>query len=234
MGNTKITPIIHLMGPEGSGKTTLCRLLLEAFTDKTVLAVDTSPDDFLSLSCGIHSPMTVATLLQQIHSTPMTHEALDWALQDLPITVASESDAEILPWGAMPESLSDVQQDLLSYGLPRLFQTYDIVIWEGNFGIIEPLLKGSSVQPLIVITPEDENYCQSLSIESGMVLLSKAQAIDLLPATAAFQVYKGNWKFVGKLPPLSPSEKRIKELPHYFQDCFHKLDLPFELGPRGL
>src|SRR5271156_3328952 len=111
MGNTKITPIIHLMGPSGSGKTTLCRLLLEAFTDKTVLAIDTSPDDFLSLSCGIHSPMTVAALLQQIHSTPMTHEALDWALQDLPIPVASASETEILTWGPMPESLFERQQD---------------------------------------------------------------------------------------------------------------------------
>jgi hypothetical protein len=222
-------PIIHIIGPQGSGKTTLCRQFLDSFPDKSVLAVDASDDDYLALSYGIHSPVTVQHLLQQVAASPMTREAMDWTLQDLPEAVPSESESEILTWGHLNTPLSELQRELLTYGLPRLFKTYDVILWDGPMGVAGPILSFADIKELIVITPDDEEYCQTLHVEDAMVVLSKAQAIDILPPTAAYQIQRGNWKFIGKLPPLNPPEKRIKELPQYFQDCFHKLDLPFEL-----
>lgn len=234
MGTVKKTPVIQLIGPPGSGKTTLCRLFLDAFKDKSVLAVDASEDGYLTLSYGVPSSVTMGVLLQQIEISPLSHEAMDWALQDLPVAVPTESEAEILQWGVHADGkiLSDTQKELLVYGLPRLFDTYDLVIWDGPLGVAESALKNTELKPLIVITPENEAYCQTVNQSNAMVLLSKAQAVDILPPTAASQVQRGNWRFLGKLPPVSPPEKRIKELPQYVQDCFHRLDLPFELRPR--
>jgi hypothetical protein len=232
MGDTSSTPIIHVVGPPGSGKTTLCRMFLDAFAGKSVLTVDASKDLFLTLSYGIQSPMTVGGLVSQLNTLPLNREAMDWALQDLPVGIPTESEAEILAWGDVPRELTPVARELLEYGLPRLFKNYDIVLWEGPLNPAKSLLGNAEIKPLIVITPSDEAFCQEAGEENAMVLLSKAQAIDILPPTAAFHIQKGNWKFIGKLPPLSPPEKRIKELPQYFQECFHKLDLPFELRPK--
>ncbi len=229
MTNPKSTPIIHLVGPEGGGKTTLCRLFLDAFTDKSVLAIDAAPDGFLTLSYGIQSPVGLGTLLSQMETVPLNRESVDWALQDIPISVPTESDTEILPLGNLPKTLSPSQQDLLAYGLPRLFRTYDVVIWDGPFGVLAPMLDRADIRPLLVITPKDEQYCQESGFERAMILLSKAETSDELPPTAVQQIQRGNWKLLGKLPPLSPPEKRVKELPQYFQDCYNKLDLPFEL-----
>lgn len=223
------TPIIHLVGPLHSGKTTLCRLFLDMFTEKSVLAVDASEDNYLTLSYGLYAPVTVGRLLQQIGTGAITREAIDWTLQDLPIEIPTESEAEILVWGQLPRPLSQSQQEFLAYGLPRLFQAYDIVLWDGPLEMVETLMTSIETKHLIVITPADEAYCQTVPWEQAMILLSKADASDGLPPTAAQQVQRGNWTFLGKLPPLSPPEKRIKELPQYFQDCFHKLDLPFTL-----
>lgn len=237
MGETKkYTPIIHIIGPAGSGKTTLCRLFLDAFYDKSILVIDATEDGFLSLSYGISSPMTVSMLLQQAEASPSwNRESTDWALQDLPVAISTQAgsaEAEILSWGAMAMELTATQKNLLAYGLPRLFATYDLVIWDGPLGNVADILTPQDIQTLIVITPHDEMYCQQVEAESAMVLLSKAQAIDMLPPSAAYQIQKGNWKFLGKLPPLNSPERRVKELPQYFQDCFQKLDLPFELRPR--
>ncbi len=229
MTERSATPIIHLTGPKGSGKTTLCRLFLDAFPDKSVLAVDASEDQFLTLSYGITSPITVGQLIEQIHSHPISREAMDWALQDLPIPIPSEADAEILVWDNIVREVPLEQMNLLQYALPRLLKTYDLVIWEGPLGTASAILNPADIQSLVVITPQDESFCQQLPDTPAMVLLSKAEAVDILPPTAAYQIQRGNWKFLGKLPSLSPPEKRIKELPQNFQDCFNKLDLPFEL-----
>lgn len=226
------TPIIQLIGPQGSGKTTLCRLFLDAFAGKSVLAIDASTDHYLALSYGIPAPVTIADLIAQINTHTFSRESIDWALQDLPVAIPSESEAELLAWGEIPKTLTPVQHELLAYGLPRLFGNYDIVIWDGPMGNAKQLFQSADIKPLLVITPADEVFCQQVKADNVMVLLSKAQAIDILPPTAAYQIQKGNWKFLGKLPPLSPPEKRIRELPQYFQECFHRLDLPFELRPH--
>ena len=231
MAEAKPTPIIHLIGPAGGGKTTLCRMFLDAFADKSVLAVDASTDAYLTLSYGIESAITVADLARQMGTSPLTRESIDWALQDLPVAIPTESEAEILTWGQFPETLSDRHQDLLRYGLPRLLGTFDVVIWDGD--IPEALFPASEILHLIVITPTDEPYCQQLDLKRALVLLSKAQSHDAPPPTAAERIHQGDWTFLGRLPPLSPPEKRIRELPHYFQECFHRLNLPFALRPHG-
>lgn len=198
-----------------------------------MLAVDASEDASLALSCGNRLLATVKTLVEQANSLPLSREAIDWALHDLLSTAPVEradGEADLLVWGQLSQELTPAERDVLEYGLPRLIRTYDVVLWDGPLGVAETILERADIRHLIVITPEDESYCQQqVEIDGAMVLLSKAQAVDVLPPTAASQIQKGKWRFLGKLPPLSPPEKRIKELPQYFQDCFHKLDLPFEL-----
>ncbi len=234
MSPGKYTTLLHLVGPVGSGKSTLCRLFLDSFSDKSVLVVDASSDQLLLLSYGLQASVTVATLMQQMSMGPMTREAVDWALQDLPVSIAAEADAELLAWGDVPVSLSDVQLELMNYALPRLFREYDVVIWDGPLGLVEQIYPKSEISTLLVITPKDEAFCQEVRETNAMVLLSKAEASDILPPTAVMNIQSGNWKFLGKLPPLSPPERRIRELPQYFQDCLHKLDLPFELRSSSL
>ncbi len=235
----KQTPILQLMGPPGGGKTTLARLFLDAFQERSVLAVDASEDSFLSLSYGVVPTATMTTVLEQIDQGRLNRETLDWALQDLPVAVPSESESDILVWPQPANRLSTEQEALLSYGLPRLFRTYDVIIWEGTMpSMVQSWFNSEDIRPLLVITPQDEAFCQSIqvdhAVDHAMVLLSKAQAIDILPATAAFEIQRGNWRFLGKLPPLASPEKRVRELPQYFQECFQKLDLPFGLRPPSI
>lgn len=228
----KIPALIHLEGPPGSGKTTLCRLLLNALSERAVLAVDASSDGYLALSYGLQSPFTLEQLLARLENSPTSRESMDWVLQDLPIAVAAESDADILQLGRQPQALSPLVSDLLAYGLPRLISNYEIVIWDGPLGIYAPFLKGIDIRSLVVITPQDDAACREMPPHNAMLLLSKAQPSDALPPEASRRIQAGEWKFVGKLPPLTSAEQRARELPRYFQDCYHKLDLPFTLRPR--
>lgn len=228
MAKGRTTPIIHLLGPTGSGKTTLCRLFLDAFEGKSVLAIDASDDLWLTLSYGVSSPATLGQVLSKFDEKPLGHEAIDWALQDLPVHVASESEADILPLGQLPDTYSPAQIDFLHYGLPRLFAQYDVVVWDGPIGFSESVFKLSQVNHLVVVRPEDEDYCRKVIWPHIWLLLSKAQPSDGVPGFARDKIQQGDWRFLGKLPPVSP-EKRVTELPDYFQECFHKLDLPFEI-----
>lgn len=229
MAEKSLPPLILLTGPAGSGKSTLCRLFLNRLEEASVLVIDPSPDAYLALCYGVASPITLEALLKEIDGQPATREGIDWALQDLPVAIGSNAEAEVLVLGKVPETLNQNQETLMNYGLPRLFAQYDLILMDGKCPAFERLIPPSIIRPFLVITPDDDVYCQQASDDKAVFVLSKAEASDDLPPTAKERIAMAQWKFLGKLPPVHPPEKRVRELPEHFDECLNKLDLPLEL-----
>jgi hypothetical protein len=243
-------PVIELLGPEDSGKSTFARLFIEAFQPQaSILVVDPSPNQSLATHYGLEAPLPTLTealsALRHRHPSP---EELDWHFQELliPLPIQYEGDRDILFLGALPEyGLFQAETDMLTYALPRLLQQADCVIHDGPLGVLKPFLGDFETSDVLVIRPfeNDNSYCQDIlplcENRSVNVILSQATANDSLPSVAEALVKEGTWRFLGKVPPLpeigpeagpETGEPSVEQLPASFRDCFARLDLPVALS----
>ena len=230
-----LPPILELLGPEDSGKSTLARLFLESFSpEANILVLDPSPNQSIAEAYQLEKPMPSLTeaISALRHRHPSTAE-MDWHLQELliPLPINNEGDRDVLFIGSIPEyGLFQAESDLLTHGLPRLLQHVDLIIHDGPLGALEAFLKPFEVFDLIVIRPDDEAFCSALTSNSASIILSQAEPSDTPPESAQARINAGQWRLMGKVPRLPESSKDPNiQLPASFKDCFSRLDLPFAL-----
>lgn len=228
--------LLHLLGSLDSGKTTLAKILLENLQPPSMLAVDASPGLSLyhSIQADFHKDAppehTLSELIQHIDAAPISRQSMDMSLSQLPSTISEHPpEIDLLPVGNVPKEIPPYTQDLLAYGVPRLFQSYDLTIWDGPWGPFQPWLDTLPCQHVIVLTPEDESYCQEpdiANLDHGWVVLSRALDHHQLPPSAMERVKSGQWHYIGKLPPIDEQRDQYDALSDLLRECFYKLDFP--------
>lgn len=227
-------PILELLGPEDSGKSTVARLFLESFSpEANIIVLDPSPNQSIAEAYQLEKlPCLTEALSTLRHRHPSTAE-VDWHLQELliPLPINTTGDRDVLFIGNIPDyGLFQAESDLLTHGLPRLLQHADLIIHDGPLGPLEAFLKTFEVFDLIVIRPDDEAFCAGLTSNSASIILSQAAPHETPPESAQARINAGQWRLMGKIPRLPESTQGdTTALPASFRDCFSRLDLPFAL-----
>jgi cellulose biosynthesis protein BcsQ len=235
--------VLEVVGPPGSGKTTLCSVLLQLIADRMtgshgVLALDVSPDQGLTRSLTLESPDdTLAALTQRFAEKPSkTGEAIDWSFQDL--IIPAEESVDVLPVGPLPRTLTPSLQKMLGYGFSRLAESYDLVLLDGEHPFFRGHLPADIYQVLVVMTPDhwDPAYLQELPgrARTPAVVMNQCQERLLstriggeLGAALDEALDAERIRLIGKLPQYPNNERLHQNLPAVFQDCLLRLDLPF-------
>lgn len=246
MIKTVYPPIFELLGPEDSGKSTVAELFLEALpADCHVMLISADAQSDLAKQLGLEPSLTLANVLEQAKETPLkldSPEIMDWLMTELVLDVSLSLDKlnqELLCLGPLPTQLSQNEQALLDFALPRVFQHAQLIIADGNIDILKPSLKNFDIKPLLVIRPEDEEYCSvynqthfnapNSTITTIQCILSKASGEDMPPKSVLAQIQAGNWTLLGKIPRLPSPGEYSDPVQTAFHDCLRRLDLSWQV-----
>lgn len=224
--------IIELMGPFGSGKTTLASLFAEEWGHAHMLFVDASGDQRLTQMLSPQPPsLSVAQLLNQ-HQEALSsnRESVDWAFHDLTVGIGEEMD--LMTVGALPESIPAPALEILRYGLTRLLDTYTYVVVDGLQPVIHQCLNETYLHSVLILTPENAQNWQKESMSSvhTLPLILNQFGDEPLPSALDQALRAGDLQLVGKLPRYASSEARIRQLGDDFHNVLLRLNIPFNLA----
>jgi hypothetical protein len=208
-------PLLLIVGPTGSGKTEITRLLLQHLPSNG-LVIDASPDRDLSHQLGIQHPATVNQLAEdpnQYHHA----EALDWAFHDLLQPIHPHLD--LITWGQAP--LNTFTQTILT----RLLKRVDWAVIDGPDAALSQWLRQlwpHSARTLTVVTPE--SWENAPVVEGDMWLINRTQG-DLPPTlqdTLNEAMTRGTLRLVGKIPENPDPQARAQA----FENCLLRIQFP--------
>jgi energy-coupling factor transporter ATP-binding protein EcfA2 len=225
MTTSSATELLQLIGPTGTGKTTLTRLLLEAIPQATVLAIDASPDMGLTRLLKDNPPQTLADVLDKVPSQPSRNlETIDWVFHDLPVPV--QDDLDLVTLGDLSVELPVLLGDSLRYGLQRLVNDYQYVIIDGYHAGLSALLPAGQLQTLVVVTPQYPALPAYLpKSPTPAVILNRFQPEALQSASLDYALAQGDVTLIGKLPDLDASGDDLEsQLQPLFRNCLLRLD----------
>ncbi len=231
--------ILELIGPQASGKTVFIKPLIEVLSQHggtpSIFVIDASFNQGLSSRFLDATPEnTMTTLVQNFIQSPKldkdTREAIDWAFSDLPVTVSEGVD--MMTVGPLSDRMPAMVEKLLTFGLNRLIDSYDIVIVDDYHPLIHRLLPAEQTRTIIVATPDQDSIFpegfKSLSTPSLLITQSdKAELSDTLNQ----RIKNGDVKLVGRFPHFDPSKTLASEDNERIQDTIYRLNIP--LSPKG-
>lgn len=224
--------IIELTGKPGAGKTTLANILGDELTPASVLFIDASPDQKLTIILAPDPPqLTLGRLFGQRTEATGSREAIDWAFHDLTVGVGENN--ELLTVGNLPDEIGVADRDKLRYGLNRLVETYDYAVIDGYHPLLRQLLPEEQIRTVEILTPAEFSAWQPP--QEGEILYTPALILnryqdETLPAALDEALTQRQIRLIGKVPTYANAEDRIRHLPDHFKNCLLKLDIPLNLG----
>ncbi len=228
--------VFQVVGAVGSGKSTICDLLIhELASSASILVIDASPDYQLTQRLTLEPPkQTIGKLVQQFKGVNRpTQESIDWAFSDLTLSVGDDMD--LITVGSLSETLPDTEKKTIAYGLNRLMDNYDFTIIDGRHPRLYHLLQHREMVRLIwVATPEHYDFDLSVyeRFQAPALILNKMPESGELPQ--AFEeelnpvLASEDLVLIGRLPQYTDPDERVRSLPAAFRDCLYRLDLPAE------
>lgn len=226
--------IVELIGQTGSGKTTLATILGEELSPASVLFIDASPDQRLTMMLAPKFPeLTLGRLFSQRTEATGSREAIDWAFHDL--TVPAGEDHELLTVGILPEEVGLAEREKLRYGLNRLIENYHYIIVDGHHPLLRQLLPDEYIRILDIVTPDSFPEWQLPKSEAGMhtpAMILNRYSSEPLPPRLDEALTNQHVQLIGKLPRYDTQEDCIRKLSDDFQNCLLRLNLPLNLSSK--
>lgn len=226
--------IIEVTGKLGAGKTSVVITLGEELAPASILYIDASPDQKLTLALAPTPPeLTLGRLIDQSADSAASREAVDWVFHDLTIPVGEEQ--ELLTVGHLPENLQPAELDRLKYGLTRLIENYDYVLLDGHHPVLHALLPEETLQLLELVTPDD---FADWKIPNGRAFIHTPALIlnryngETLPEQLDAALTAQQVQLIGKLPRYETAEDRIRQFSDAFANCLLRLNIPLSPNPQ--
>jgi hypothetical protein len=225
--------IIELTGETGAGKTTLATLLGEELAPASILFIDASLDQRLTIALAPQMPdLTLGRLFSQKADATGSREAIDWAFHDL--TVPAGEDHELITVGMLPDTVEPLELQKLRYGLNRLVATYAYAVIDGFHPLLHELLPEESLRTVEIVTPEAFPNWQPPTAEAlhAPALILNRYSGEPLPARLDEAITQQQIRLIGKLPRYATTEDCIRKLPDDFRNCLLRLDIPLNLSAQ--
>jgi hypothetical protein len=232
--NKPLQGIVELTGQPGAGKTTLASLLGEELSPDSVLFIDASPDQRLTLMLSPKLPeLTLGRLFSQRTEATGSREAIDWVFHDL--TVPAGEENELMTVGVLPEEVGLAEREKLRYGLNRLIENYHYVVVDGHHPLLRRLLPDEYIRTIEIVTPDA--FAQWLPPKLEDTLHTPAMILNQysgepLPALLDAAITQQQMQLIGKLPRYATQEDCIRKLPDDFHNCLLRLNLPLNLSSK--
>jgi len=235
-----MTAYLELVGPAGSGKTTLTELATRQLPGFSILLIDASPNQHLTPKLTRHHLVDPPLhTLQSVLSTllapngngtplPPKNEAIDWAFHDLSVTLGEEIDL-IAAGPDLSGDLPEAAQKALTYGLGRLAAEYDLVLVDGYHPAIHAVWPAEALQLIVVSLPDitDSPMPTGLSLVKTPGLIVNRFPGGALSPVLEWLVQEHSLLMIGKLPHYKENE-REDALPEAFKNCLLRLDIPLQ------
>jgi hypothetical protein len=224
--------IVELTGVPGAGKTTLATALGEELAPASVLFIDASPDQRLTIMLTPEMPeLTLGRLFSQKGEATSSREAIDWVFHDLAVPAGEEN--ELITVGALPDDIEPESLKKLQYGLSRLIENYAYVVIDGFHPLLHQLLPEETIRTVQVVTPEDFPNWRPPAPETSLhtpALILNRYSNEPLPTAMDNAMLNHQIRLIGKLPRYATTEDCIRKLSDDFRNCLLRLDIPFNLS----
>lgn len=249
--------IIQLHGAEHSGKTTVARLLCQLMPTRLPgLFLDGAEN--LSLATALSGQVPTATLvnsceplLNRVGMIELDGEEIDWRVADAVMTLGERLD--VLAQGCFPEDLSKASEDMMTYGVKRLWGQYAWAVNDSpDLRLAQWLQNPFQPVGIVVLSPFDDESIWQHSIEEVQqvypankwsVLMNKVGGNIQDDQTEERSAVMEEWvyhhqkaegvrhriRLLGKLPLVSDTcLDPLGELIPPLQNCLYHLNMPFQ------
>lgn len=224
--------IVELTGVPGAGKTTLASALGEELAPASVLFIDASADQRLTIMMAPNMPeLTLGRLFSQKTEATGSREAIDWVFHDLAVPAGEEN--ELITVGALPDEVEPEARQKLRYGLNRLIENYAYVVVDGAHPLLRHLLPEEYIRTIQVVTPDDFPSWRLPTPEAPLhapALILNRYNGEPLPTAMDDAITHHQIRLIGKLPRYATAEDCIRKLSDDFRNCLLRLDIPLNLS----
>jgi len=241
----QLKTIVEVVGDAQAGKSTMVEGLVRRFAGQfSVLVVDGDPAMGFLSRFQSDQKISSTPLTEQVqlwcHNSDVSQESVDWYFEDLVQSFTLDNQSfDIIALGKLPYPLPLAVEQLVAYGINRLFAQYNWVLIDGRVPLLlDALEQPSLLRTLWVVSPtthiNDLTHPPSETMETpyGPSLLLNRLRNDTLPAPLQTQVdallNNQTVKLIGRVPEVHPSERFNKDFTLLLSDCFYRMNLPLK------